>query len=179
MSRMGRMPIDIPKGVTVEVGVDAVTVKGPKGTLTLPYKSIISIEVDDGRITLAADSNNKAVKALHGTYRSLVNNMVKGVTQGFEKVLEIHGVGYRGRIEGKKLVLQVGKSHEPSFDIPDGLDVEVEKSTIVRISGMDKHLVGQWAAVVRSSHPPEPYLGKGIRYRGEHVRRKTGKKMVG
>ncbi len=107
MSRMGRMPIDIPKDVTVEVGVDAVTVKGPKGALTQRYKPVIRIDVDGGKITFAADGRTKAVKALHGTYRSLVYNMVKGVTEGFGKVLEIHGVGYRGRIEGKKLVLQV------------------------------------------------------------------------
>ena len=178
MSRMGKIPINIPSGVAVEVGVNSVTVKGPKGTLTQSYKPCINIAVDDGKVTFASDGDDKSTRALHGTYRSLVNSMVQGVTKGFEKVLEIHGVGYRGRVEGKKLVLQVGKSHEPAHDIPDGLNVEIEKNTVIKITSIDKHLVGQWAAIVRASHPPEPYLGKGIRYRGEHVRRKAGKKMV-
>jgi large subunit ribosomal protein L6 len=105
--------------------------------------------------------------------------MIVGVTKGFEKVLEIHGVGYRARVEGGNLVLQVGKSHEPTFAIPEGVTADVERGTVVKISGMDKHLVGQWAATVRAAYPPEPYLGKGVRYQGEYVRRKAGKKMVG
>lgn len=178
MSRIGRIPIDVPSGVTVEVGDRQVTVKGPKGTLTQSYKPAVEIRVEDGKVLLTRTREDKAVKALHGTYRALLNNMVKGVTEGFEKVLEIHGVGYRGRIEGGKLVLQVGKSHEIEHEIPDGLNVEIDRSTVIKITGIDKHLVGQLAAIVRASHPPEPYLGKGVRYRDEYVRRKTGKKMV-
>jgi len=178
MSKTGRIPIDIPKGVTIDVSPDTVTVKGPKGTLTQDYRPMVKIAVEDSKVTFTNASNSKLARALHGTYRSLVNNMVKGVIDGFEKVLEIHGVGYRGRVEGKKIVLQVGKSHEPAHEIPEGINVEIEKNTVVKISGIDKHLVGQWAASVRAVHPPEPYLGKGIRYRGEYVRRKTGKKMA-
>ena len=178
MSRTGRIPIDIPEGVTIDVSPDTVTVKGPKGTLTQAYKPTVLITLEDGKVIFTTESSSKQAKALHGTYRSLVKNMVKGVTDGFEKILEIHGVGYRGRVEGQKLVLQVGKSHEPAHEIPEGINIEIEKNTIVKISGIDKHLVGQWAASVRAVHPPEPYLGKGIRYRGEYVRRKAGKKMA-
>lgn len=179
MSRIGRIPIEIPRGVTVEVGDRQVTVNGPKGALTQPYRPAIEIKVVDGSVVLSRTREDKAVRALHGTYRALLNNMIKGVTEGFEKTLEIQGVGYRSRMEGGKLVLQVGKSHDITHQIPDGLKVEIDRGTVIKITGMDKHLVGQLAATVRASHPPEPYLGKGIRYRDEHVKRKAGKKMVG
>ena len=179
MSKMGRIPVIIPNGVTVEVSGGKVTVKGPKGTLTQSYKPEIKVAVEKGKVLFASENNAKATKALHGTYRALVNNMIKGVTHGFEKILEIQGVGYRGRIEGKKLMLLVGKSHEVAHDIPDGLKVDVDKNVTIKVVGIDKHLVGQWAAIVRATYPPEPYLGKGIRYKGEYVRRKAGKKVVG
>ncbi len=178
MSRKAKMPITLSKGIEAKLSEKVLSVKGPKGTLTQSYKPAVEIRVEDGKVLLTRTREDKAVKALHGTYRALLNNMVKGVTEGFEKVLEIHGVGYRGRIEGGKLVLQVGKSHEIEHEIPDGLNVEIDRSTVIKITGIDKHLVGQLAAIVRASHPPEPYLGKGVRYRDEYVRRKTGKKMV-
>lgn len=179
MSRMGKIPVTVPAGVTVTVADGKVTVKGQKGSLTMPYRKDITIKVENGKVIFSANSDSKFVKALHGTYRALVNSMIKGVTTGFEKNLEINGVGYRARLEGRKLVLQVGKSHEIDYDIPEGLKVEVEKNVNIKVTGADKHLVGQWAAAVRSAYPPEPYQGKGIRYKGEHVRRKAGKKVVG
>jgi large subunit ribosomal protein L6 len=176
---MGRIPVSIPSGVTVNIGDGNVTIKGPKGSIMQSYRPEVKIVVEDGKVIFTTEGKSKFVKALHGTYRALVNNMVKGVTSGFEKVLEINGVGYRGRIDGKKLVLQVGKSHEVEHDIPEGLKVEVDKNVTIKVTGIDKHLVGQWAAIVRATYPPEPFLGKGIRYKGEYVRRKAGKKVAG
>ena len=179
MSRVGKAPVEIPKGVEVAVSGNSVTVKGPKGTLVQTFRPVISIATEDGKVVLSRENDLKTTRALHGTSRALVANMVEGVTKGFEKVLEIHGVGYRGRVEGDKLVLMVGKSHEPAIKIPAGLKVEVEKNTIIKVAGADKHEVGQFSATVRAVYPPEPFLGKGIRYQDEHVRRKAGKKMVG
>ena len=175
MSRIGRLPIAIEKGVEVKVTPTNVRVKGPKGELTLDYNPRISIKVDGDSVCVERSSETKSDRALHGTYRALLANMVSGVTNGFSKVLEIHGVGYRAQAKGSKLVLQIGKSHPVEVEMPKGIDVGVEKNTIITINGIDKQLVGAMAAKIRGYYPPEPYLGKGIRYAGEHVRRKAGK----
>ena len=175
MSRIGTLPVAVEKGVEIKVEPTTVRVKGPKGELSQIYNPRISITVDGEQVLVKRATDNKIDRALHGTYRSLIANMVDGVTKGFTKVLEIHGVGYRAAVKGKKLVLSIGKSHPVEMDIPNGIDVSVEKNTTITVTGIDKQIVGQVAADIRGFYPPEPYLGKGIRYRGEHVRRKAGK----
>ncbi|MCG8587964.1 MAG: 50S ribosomal protein L6 [Proteobacteria bacterium] len=175
MSRIGNAPISLPDGVTVSASGNDVQVKGPKGALSASIPSEIALEVDSGVAKLKRPSDKKSHRALHGLARALVNNMVVGVTQGFAKELEIHGVGYRADVKGKVLNLALGFSHPVAMDVPEGLKVSVEANTKLRIEGMDKALVGQFAADVRSLRPPEPYKGKGIRYSDEHVRRKVGK----
>ena len=175
MSRIGKKPIVIPKGVDVSVGGGQVSVKGPKGQLTEPVPGDMKISVEDGEIKIARPDERKPTRALHGLVRALVANMVQGVTTEFSKELDIQGVGYRAEAPGKKLVLSVGYSHPVEMPVPQGLTVSVENNTSVKISGADRQQVGQFAANVRSVRPPEPYKGKGIRYRDEHVRRKVGK----
>jgi large subunit ribosomal protein L6 len=175
MSRVGKRPIPIPNGVSVDVAGGVVRVKGPKGTLSEPIPASIGVAVSDGRITLSRGDDRGPSRALHGMARALVANMVRGVTEQFARELEIQGVGYRADSQGKKLTLQLGYSHPIEMRIPDGLSVAVDRNVIIKIQGADKHEVGQFAANVRSLRPPEPYKGKGIRYVGEHVRRKVGK----
>lgn len=178
MSRIGRLPVQLPKGVTVKVSDSLVEVSGSGGKkLTLTVDSRISVEVHEKERTVVVkrQSDSKRDKALHGTYRSLIANMVEGVTKGYEKVLLIQGVGYRAKVEGKDLDLTIGKSHPIRFPVPEGIQVAVEKGTTVSIKGCDKQKVGEVAAEIRALYPPEPYLGKGIRYADEHVRRKAGK----
>ena len=175
MSRIGKQPIKIEKGVEVKVDVTSILVKGPKGELRLDYNPRISFEINGDSIQVRRPTDSKPDRALHGTYRSLVANMVTGVTEGFSKKLDIHGVGYRAKVEGRKLTLSIGKSFPVEMEIPEGIDMIVEKNTFITISGIDKQLVGAIAAAIRSIYPPEPYLGKGIRYAGEHVQRKAGK----
>jgi len=175
MSRIGKQTIAIPKGVEVKVTSTEVSVKGPKGTLTQHVVPGIKVVVDKDHINIVADENTPDVGRLHGLYRALINNMVTGVTKGFEQKLEMIGVGYRAAVQGHNLDVQVGFSHPTKVAIPAGITVKVDKNTSIIVSGADKQKVGQFAAIVRSKRPPEPYQGKGIRYEGEYVRKKAGK----
>ncbi|MBW2268286.1 MAG: 50S ribosomal protein L6 [Deltaproteobacteria bacterium] len=175
MSRVGKQPIAIPSGVDVTVGQGQVSVKGPKGQLMERIPAEIGISVERGQVKFERPNDRKPTRALHGLARALVANMVKGVTEEFVRELEIQGVGYRAEAPGKKLVLSVGHSHPVELVVPKGVQVSVENNVNVKISGADRQQVGQFAADVRSVRPPEPYKGKGIRYRDEHVRRKVGK----
>lgn len=175
MSRVGRMPIDIPAGVKVSLDGHVITVKGPKGELTRTLHPDIAVKVEDNVITVTRPSDEKVHRALHGLTRALVANMVTGVTEGFKKALEIQGVGYRAQMKGKKLALTLGFSHPLELDAPEGITIECPSATQIVISGANKEHVGEFAAKVRGYREPEPYKGKGIRYVGEHVRRKAGK----
>jgi large subunit ribosomal protein L6 len=176
MSRIGRKPIEIPEGVTVSVIEGRVTVNGPKGELSQSVSPGMRIERSDGTLTVERPSDRGEHRSLHGLTRSLIANMVEGVTRGFEKRLEIQGVGYRARLQGKALELALGYSHPVSMPPPDGIEFEVPQPTEIIVRGIDKQLVGETAARIRKQRPPEPYKGKGIRYRGEYVRRKVGKR---
>ncbi len=176
MSRIGNKAITIPAGVEVEVKAgNEVTVKGPKGTLTRKFSDIISIEIENGVITVKRPNDEKRTKQLHGTTRALLANMIYGCNTLFTKTLKIVGIGYRAALSGKKLTLNVGFSHPIEFTVPDNLEVTVPDNTTITITGIDKQVVGQFAAEVRSKKKPEPYGGKGIRYSDEVVRRKEGK----
>ncbi len=176
MSRIGKLPVPVPNGVTVTISKDnLVTVKGPKGTLSQQVGKEFKLSQENGHLTIVRPSDSKPHKAKHGLYRSLINNMVLGVTSGFEKTLEIIGTGYRAQAEGKKLTINAGHSHPVVFNAPDGITFETPTATTVVVKGLDKQLVGNLAADIRAVREPEPYLGKGIRYKGEHVRRKEGK----
>jgi large subunit ribosomal protein L6 len=176
MSRIGRQPIPVPDGVTVSIDPGTVSVKGPRGELSQAVNRDMKIGLDDGTLTVERPTDRGPHRALHGLTRSLLANMVEGVTNGYEKRLEIQGVGYRARLQGKALELSVGYSHPVSMQAPDGIEFEVPQQTEVIIRGIDKQLVGETAARIRRIRPPEPYKGKGIRYAGEHVRRKVGKR---
>ncbi|OOE09595.1 MULTISPECIES: 50S ribosomal protein L6 [Fictibacillus] len=176
MSRVGNKPIEVPGGVTINVANDnTVSVKGPKGELSRKFNADIKINVQDNEITVERPSDHKEHRALHGTTRSVLNNMVIGVTNGYERALEIIGVGYRASKAGNKLVLNVGYSHPVEIVPEQGIDIEVPSNTKVIVKGIDKQRVGEVAANIRSVRSPEPYKGKGIRYEGEFVRRKEGK----
>ena len=175
MSRIGRLPVAIPDGVTVTIAEkNQVTVKGPKGTLEKTFSPELTIEEKDGHVVVTRPNDLKRVKALHGLTRSLINNMVIGVTKGYEKTLEINGVGYRAAKQGKTLTLNLGYSHPVVMEDPEGIETKVEDNKII-VSGIDKEKVGQYAAVIRDKKRPEPYKGKGIKYSDEHIRRKVGK----
>ena len=175
MSRIGKMPIAVPAGVTVEVAENnKVTVKGPKGTLERVFPAEMKIEQENGEITVSRPNDLKKNRSLHGLSRTLLNNMIVGVTDGFEKKLEINGVGYRAAKQGKKLVLNLGYSHPVEMEDPEGLSTEVQDNKII-VSGIDKEKVGQYAAEIREKRAPEPYKGKGIKYDYEVIRRKVGK----
>jgi large subunit ribosomal protein L6 len=176
MSRIGRQPIKVPEGVTVDVGPGRVSVNGPKGELRQAVSPEMNVSLEEGTLTVARPTDRAPHRALHGLTRSLIANMVEGVTDGFSKQLEIQGVGYRARLQGKALELSVGYSHTVSMPAPDGIEFEVPQPTQIIIRGIDKQLVGETAAQIRRVRPPEPYKGKGIRYVGEHVRRKVGKR---
>jgi large subunit ribosomal protein L6 len=176
MSRIGGRPIEIPDGVTVEIGAGVVSVKGPKGELSQSVSPSMRIEQSNGTLTVERPSDRGEHRALHGLTRTLVANMVEGVTNGFEKRLEIQGIGYRARLQGKALEMTLGYSHPVSISPPDGIEFEVPQPTEVVVRGIDKQLVGEIAARVRKQRPPEPYKGKGVRYSGEYVRRKVGKR---
>lgn len=177
MSRIGKKPIAIPDNVTISVIGDLITVKGPKGELLRSLHPDIKTEAKEGMFFLSPLRKTKKSDALWGLFRSLIANMVVGVTNGFVKKLEFEGVGYRASLEGNSLVMQLGFSHQVKFGAPDGIKLTVEKNTIT-ISGIDKELVGNTASQIRRLQPPEPYKGKGIRYQGEVIRRKVGKKTV-
>ncbi|KAF0816483.1 MULTISPECIES: 50S ribosomal protein L6 [unclassified Cytobacillus] len=175
MSRIGKKPIEIPTGVTVTNDNNTVTVKGPKGELSRSFNQDIEIKVEDNVINVSRPSDAKEHRALHGTTRALLANMVEGVSKGFERGLELIGVGYRAQKQGKKLVLNVGYSHPVEIEPEEGIEVEVPSNTKIIVKGTNKERVGALAANIRDVRPPEPYKGKGIRYEGEYVRRKEGK----
>ncbi len=175
MSRKGRAPITLPKGVEVQVKGNEIVVKGPKGTLQQDLVPGVSLTVENGVANVHVASDDRALRKFHGLYRALVNNMVLGTTQGFETKLEMIGVGYRAAVQGNVLDLQVGNSHETKLAIPQGIAVKVDKNTQISVTGIDKQAVGQFAAQIRAHKKPEPYQGKGIRYEGEYVRKKAGK----
>ena len=176
MSRIGRAPVAIPAGVEVTLADNnVVTVKGPKGTLTQQFNANMTITVEGNVVTVARPNDLKENRALHGLTRSLLNNMVVGVTEGYKKTLEVNGVGYRVALEGNKLVMNLGFSHQVIMEAPAGITVEVPNPNQIIVSGFDKQLVGQFAANIREKRPPEPYKGKGIKYSDEVIRRKVGK----
>ena len=177
MSRIGNKPIELPDGVEIEIKPGHVTVKGPKGELTQEISPEMTVKSDDGVVTVERPTDRGPHRALHGLTRSLLANMVVGVTDGYEKRLEIQGVGYRAAAKGKGVELAVGYSHPVSIDAPEGIEFEVPQPTEIVVRGIDKQKVGQIAANIRESRPPEPYKGKGIRYRDEHVARKVGKRV--
>jgi large subunit ribosomal protein L6 len=176
MSRIGRKPIPVPEAVTVEVAPGRVAVKGPKGELAQQLSTAMTVAQAEGKVTVTRPTDRGEHRALHGLTRSLIANMVEGVTEGFEKRLEIQGVGYRASLKGKNLELALGFSHPVSVEPPSGIEFEVPQPTEIVVRGIDKQLVGQVAADIRKRRPPEPYKGKGIRYRDEHVMRKVGKR---
>ena len=176
MSRIGRRPVVIPEGVSVDVQPGRVSVKGPRGELAQQVSREMRIELEDGTLSVARPTDRGEHRALHGLMRSLIANMVQGVTEGYERRLQIQGVGYRARLQGKALELSVGFSHPVSITAPEGIEFEVPQPTEVVVRGIDKQLVGEIAARIRRVRPPEPYKGKGIRYEGEQVRRKVGKR---
>lgn len=175
MSRIGKLPVEIPKGVEFALKGQTASAKGPKGNLSLDIHPEIEVKFEDGRVTVHRPSDQPRHRALHGLTRSLLANMVQGVDEGFSKTLEIVGVGYRADMKGTGLVLNVGYSHVIDYPAPEGVTLECPNQTTIVVSGPDKQKVGQTAAELRAFRPPEPYKGKGIRYQGEHVRRKAGK----
>ncbi len=176
MSRIGKKPVPLPKGVTASVTGKTVKVKGPKGELSVTLVEEVDAKLDEHGITVTPRDDMERADQMWGLSRTLVNNLVQGVTEGFSEKLEIQGVGYRAAVQGKNLQLQLGFSHDVIYPIPEGITITSEKPTMLTISGMNKQLVGQVAAEIRSWRPPEPYKGKGVRYAGEYVRRKEGKK---
>lgn len=176
MSRIGKRPVAIPGGVTASVEGNILSVKGPKGTLTLTMSDLINYTVEEGSISVKPANDTRQARAFWGMQRTLVSNLVEGVTNGFTKVLEITGVGYRANAQGPKLKLQLGYSHDVDLDVPEGLEVKTPDQTTIEISGINKQAVGQFAAEIRRWRKPEPYKGKGIKYRGEYIFRKEGKK---
>lgn len=176
MSRIGRMPIAVPAGVTVTIAENnKVTVKGPKGTLERVLPEEMDIKQEDGQIVVTRPSDLKKMKSLHGLTRTLINNMIVGVAEGYEKILEVNGVGYRAQKQGKKLILSLGYSHPVEMEDPEGLESVLEGQNKITIKGIDKEKVGQYAAEIRDKRRPEPYKGKGIKYADEVIRRKVGK----
>lgn len=175
MSRIGNKPIEIPAEVTVTLGENVVTVKGPKGELTKSIHPEMDVKIDGNILEVSRPSEGKEHRSLHGTTRSVINNMIEGVSKGYEKSLELVGVGYRAQKQGSKLILSLGFSHPVEFEPEAGIEVEVPENTKIIVKGIDKERVGELAANIRAVRPPEPYKGKGVRYVGEHVRRKEGK----
>ena len=176
MSRIGKQPVSIPKGVQVNIAGATVSIKGPRGELQRTFSPQVAIEMKDGQLVVTRPSDAQAIRALHGTTRALLRNMVMGVSEGFSKSLQIEGVGYRAELKGKQLIMSLGYSHPVQVDPPAGIAFAVDdKTKIITVSGIDKELVGQVTSDLRNWRPPEPYKGKGLRYVGEHVRRKAGK----
>lgn len=175
MSRIGKIPITIPKGVKVGLAGEVLNVEGPKGSLSQKVSSGIAITIDDGKIVFSRPAETREARTVQGLLRSLVANMVTGVTHGFERKLEITGVGYRAEVKGDSLVMSLGFSHPVNYELPKGVKAEVEKQTLITLKGPDKQMLGQAAANIRGLKPPEPYKGKGIKYQGEKILRKAGK----
>ncbi len=179
MSRIGRLPVALPQGVEVSEQSGELKVKGPKGNLSAKLPAMIKVEVDDAEVRFVRPDEKKQTRAFHGLARALAANMVKGVTEGFAKELLIEGVGYRAELKGKSLSLSLGFSHPVDVPVPEGLEVKLEGQNQIRVEGIDREKVGQFAAELRSIRPPEPYKGKGVRYADEHIRRKVGKAAAG
>ena len=175
MSRVGKKPISLKDGIKVQVQDSLVTVEGPKGKLSQQLHPLVSVQVEKDQVLVNRTGETKQQRALHGLFRSLVANMVTGVDEGFQKKLEINGVGYKAAVQGKELVLNLGYSHQVHFPIPEGITIEVDRNVNISVKGIDKQQVGQVAAVIRSFRKPEPYKGKGIKYENERIRRKVGK----
>ena len=178
MSRIGKKPVAIPAGVKVEVKDRAVCVEGPKGKLSRDIAGSISLEIKEGQLFVKRGSDTKLDRSLHGLYRALISNMIKGTTEGYSRELEIIGVGFKAQVQGDKLNMQLGFSHPVNFPIPEGIKIETPKPTRIVVAGIDKEKVGQIAAGIRAIYPPEPYKGKGIRYVGEYVKKKVGKSQA-
>lgn len=176
MSRIGKVAVAVPDGVTLTQNGQEITVKGPKGQLSLTLIDDVSAEMTDDGLKVTAGGDSKRARSMWGMHRTLVANLIEGVSKGFEKELEINGVGYRAQVQGKVLQLQLGFSHDVNYEIPEGIEIKCPKQTEVIISGMDKQRVGQVAAEIRSYRPPEPYKGKGVKYKDEYIFRKEGKK---
>ena len=176
MSRIGKHPVALPQGVTVQIVGPTISAKGRLGSLSVPVGSEVSAVLQDGKVVVTPRNETKRARMQWGTTRALVNNMVRGVSQGFTRSLEINGVGYRAAVQGKNLQLQLGFSHDVAYPIPAGISIVCEKPTSIAVSGIDKQLVGQVAAEIRSYRPPEPYKGKGVKYAEEYILRKEGKK---
>jgi large subunit ribosomal protein L6 len=175
MSRIGKQPVAVPAGVEFKLDGGTATLKGPKGQLSIPVPACIQVKLEDGKLTVTRAADDKFSRAMHGTVRAHLANMVEGVTKGFSRELEIQGVGYRASISGKNLNLLLGLSHPVDYPVPEGVTVTVADGVNLKVEGIDKQLVGEVAARIRSFRPPEPYKGKGVRYKDEHVRRKAGK----
>lgn len=175
MSRIGKLPVEIPEKVDVKVDENLVVVKGPRGELSQEFNPNISISIEDGQVIVKRSSDSREDRSLHGLTRSLINNMVEGVSKGFEKKLEMVGVGYTAKVNGKELELSIGYSHPVIIEAEENIEFEVEKNTQITVKGIDKQQVGQVAAMIRAVREPEPYKGKGIKYIDEHIRRKVGK----
>ena len=178
MSRIGKKPVNVPSGVTVTVEGSTVAVKGPKGELTQEIPSCLSVAVEDGQITVSPNDQSSRARAMHGTIRSLIDNMLEGVSKGFVREVEIQGVGFRAAAQGRQLTLSLGYSHPIIFEVPETIQVDVKDGTALTVTGPSKQMVGQVSARIRSFYPAEPYKGKGVRYKGEHVRRKAGKAVA-
>ena len=174
MSRIGKNPIDIPDGVVIDLKSHSISIKGEKGSLEYTFDDSMSVTQSDDKLVVSRQSDESTQKALHGTTRQLIQNMIIGVTKGFQKELELIGVGYQASVQGKRLKIQLGFSHDIFFDVPDPITISAERTSI-KVQGIDKQLVGIVAAKIRSFRPPEPYKGKGVRYKGEYVRSKQGK----
>ncbi|EDY81491.1 ribosomal protein L6, putative [Verrucomicrobiia bacterium DG1235] len=177
MSRIGKLPVDIPAGVKVDVSGTTVKVEGPKGKLEKTFNSAVAIKVEDSQVKVSPSDSTRFANAMYGTTRSIIGNMVQGVVEGYSKDLEISGVGFQANLKGKVLNLKLGFSHDINYDIPEGVTIAVEGGTKLKVSGIDKHMVGQAAASIKKFSPVEPYKGKGVRIIGEHVIRKEGKSV--
>ncbi|GBC62653.1 50S ribosomal protein L6 [Desulfonema ishimotonii] len=175
MSRVGKKPIPVPEKTKVSYKDRVLSVQGEKGSLTRSIHPSVELEIEDSLIHIRVETEDRKIRALQGLMRSLVANMVTGVSSGFERVLEINGVGYRADVKGKQIEFNLGYSHPINFDIPDGINVAIDKNNVLRLSGIDKELLGHTAAAIRRLRPPEPYKGKGVKYAEEHIRRKAGK----
>lgn len=173
MSRIGVMKIEIPEGVTVSFADSTVSVKGPKGELQLKVNPLLGVEITDGKVKVNRQNDEKFTKSIHGTIRALIKNMIEGVVKGYEVVLNLEGIGYRANLEGDKISMTLGYTHPINLDVPKELQVTIDDSTVIHISGIDKQLVGQFAAKIRAYRKPEPYKGKGVHYQGEQILRKT------
>lgn len=175
MSRIGKKSITIPKGVEIKVDKNVVSVKGPKGSLHKTFSTDVGISTQEGAISVSSMGSDKHFRALHGLTRTLISNMIEGVNNGYEKVLEISGVGYKSMLQGRNVILNLGYSHQITYPLPDGIDATIEKQTVINLKGADKELLGQVAANIRGKRLPEPYKGKGIKYKNERIIRKAGK----